>query len=179
MTEQPQGEGCGAGCAAVFVGMLVLGAVIAAVISITALIDPFSWMPLSPRSGRTAATTGRPTSTSATCTSVSRASGSTRSSTSPTSSPPRAPLSHSAGPSGELRERRPTRFESQARPNATATHAIASREPHYWWPVGCPADHRRARLTRPPRRGCLVSAGRVRDLFLTHPGDQLDENLRP
>lgn len=45
MTEQPQGEGCGSGCAAVFVGMLVLGAVIAAVISITALIDPFSWMP--------------------------------------------------------------------------------------------------------------------------------------
>jgi hypothetical protein len=45
MTEQPQGDGCGSGCAVVFVAMLVIGAVIAAVISITALIDPFAWMP--------------------------------------------------------------------------------------------------------------------------------------
>lgn len=45
MTEQPQGDGCGAGCAALFVALLVLAAVIAAAISITALIDPFVWMP--------------------------------------------------------------------------------------------------------------------------------------
>lgn len=45
MTEQSQGDGCGSGCAAAFVAMLVIGAVIAAAISITALIDPFAWMP--------------------------------------------------------------------------------------------------------------------------------------
>lgn len=45
MTEQSQGDGCGSGCAAAFGAMLVLGALIAALISITALIDPFAWMP--------------------------------------------------------------------------------------------------------------------------------------
>ena len=45
MTEQPQQDGCGSGCAAIFIAMFVLGAVIAAAISITALIDPFAWMP--------------------------------------------------------------------------------------------------------------------------------------
>ena len=45
MTEQSQADGCGSGCAAAFVAMLVIGAVIAAVISLTALIDPFAWMP--------------------------------------------------------------------------------------------------------------------------------------
>lgn len=45
MTEQSQGDGCGSGCAVAFVVMLVIGAVIAAAISITALIDPFAWMP--------------------------------------------------------------------------------------------------------------------------------------
>jgi hypothetical protein len=45
MTERPQGDGCAGGCVALFVAMLVIGAVIAAAISITALIDPFAWMP--------------------------------------------------------------------------------------------------------------------------------------
>ena len=45
MTEQSQGDGCGSGCAAAFVAILVIGALIAAAISITALIDPFAWMP--------------------------------------------------------------------------------------------------------------------------------------
>lgn len=45
MSDAAQGDGCGSGCAAAFVAMLVIGAVIAAVISITALIDPFAWMP--------------------------------------------------------------------------------------------------------------------------------------
>lgn len=45
MTEQSQGHGCGSGCAVAFVAMLVIGALIAAAISITALIDPFAWMP--------------------------------------------------------------------------------------------------------------------------------------
>ena len=45
MTEQSEANGCGTGCAGLFVASLVLGAVVAAAISITALIDPFAWMP--------------------------------------------------------------------------------------------------------------------------------------
>lgn len=44
MTEQ-SGNGCGTGCAGLFAAALVLSAVVAAAISITALIDPFAWMP--------------------------------------------------------------------------------------------------------------------------------------
>ena len=45
MSEQSQGEGCGSGCAALFVGAFVIGALVAAAISIAALVDPFAWMP--------------------------------------------------------------------------------------------------------------------------------------
>jgi hypothetical protein len=41
MTQPAQGDGCAGGCAAVLVAV----AVIAGAISITAVIDPFAWMP--------------------------------------------------------------------------------------------------------------------------------------
>ena len=44
MSGQGQGEGCG-GCGTLIVAVLVFGAVAAAAISLTALIDPFDWMP--------------------------------------------------------------------------------------------------------------------------------------
>lgn len=44
MSGQGQGEGCG-GCGTLIVAVLLIGAVAAAAISLTALIDPFDWMP--------------------------------------------------------------------------------------------------------------------------------------
>ena len=44
MSEKSQGEGCG-GCGTLIVAVLLIGAVSAAAISLTALIDPFDWMP--------------------------------------------------------------------------------------------------------------------------------------
>jgi hypothetical protein len=35
----------GSGCAVLFVGLLVIAAVVAALISLAALVDPFSWLP--------------------------------------------------------------------------------------------------------------------------------------
>ena len=43
MSQKPQGDGCG--CAGLFAVLLVFGAVVAAGISLAALVDPFSWMP--------------------------------------------------------------------------------------------------------------------------------------
>ncbi len=43
MTQRSQGDG--AGCAALFAALLVFGAIVAAAISLAALVDPFSWMP--------------------------------------------------------------------------------------------------------------------------------------
>ncbi len=43
MTQRSQGDG--AGCAALFAALLVFGAVVAAAISLAALVDPFAWMP--------------------------------------------------------------------------------------------------------------------------------------
>jgi NADH:ubiquinone oxidoreductase subunit 3 (subunit A) len=40
-----QGEGDGGGCIAIFVVLLVIAAVVAALVSLAAIIDPFSWMP--------------------------------------------------------------------------------------------------------------------------------------
>ena len=40
-----QREPAGCGCATIFALSLVIGAVVAAVISIAALVDPFSWLP--------------------------------------------------------------------------------------------------------------------------------------
>jgi hypothetical protein len=45
MSQPSQGDGCGAGCAALFVVALVISAIVAAAISIAALVDPFAWMP--------------------------------------------------------------------------------------------------------------------------------------
>ena len=45
--SQPRSEdGCGAGRVGTFVVILIIGAIGAAAISLTALIDPFVWMPL-------------------------------------------------------------------------------------------------------------------------------------
>jgi hypothetical protein len=43
MSGQSENDGCG--CGAILAFSLVVGAVVAAVISIAALVDPFSWMP--------------------------------------------------------------------------------------------------------------------------------------
>ena len=40
-----ESSGAGGGCAAAFVAILVLGAIVAALVSLAALIDPFDWMP--------------------------------------------------------------------------------------------------------------------------------------
>jgi heme exporter protein D len=45
MSGQRQDEFDGGGCAALVVGAIVLALVVMAVISIAALIDPFSWLP--------------------------------------------------------------------------------------------------------------------------------------
>ncbi len=45
MTAQRQEGDLGSGCAGLFVEALVIGVVVAAAISISALIDPFAWMP--------------------------------------------------------------------------------------------------------------------------------------
>jgi hypothetical protein len=44
MTSNQAGQG-GGGCLALFVLALIVGAIVAAVISLAALIDPFNWMP--------------------------------------------------------------------------------------------------------------------------------------
>ena len=44
MSEPRSEDGCGAGCVGVFVVILIIGAIGAAAISLTALIDPFDWM---------------------------------------------------------------------------------------------------------------------------------------
>ncbi len=40
-----QGQDGGGGCAALFAGLLVIAAIVAGLVSLAALIDPFSWMP--------------------------------------------------------------------------------------------------------------------------------------
>ena len=43
MSQRPQNDG--SGCAALFVVVFILGAVVAAAVSLAAVVDPFSWMP--------------------------------------------------------------------------------------------------------------------------------------
>lgn len=43
--QSQESSGAGGGCAAAFVAILVIGAIVAALVSLAALIDPFDWMP--------------------------------------------------------------------------------------------------------------------------------------
>ncbi len=43
MSQRPQSDD--AGCAALFVVLLIFGAVVAAAVSLAAVVDPFAWMP--------------------------------------------------------------------------------------------------------------------------------------